>query len=47
LYDVKVYVTVNTILYDDELADTQQMIAGLYGAGVDAILVQDMSVLTM
>lgn len=47
LYDVKVYVTVNTILYDDELADTQQMIAGLYGAGVDAILVQDMAILQM
>lgn len=46
-YDVKVYVTVNTILYDDELDDTQQMIADLYEAGVDAILVQDMAVLKM
>ena len=47
LYDVKVYVTVNTILYDDELADTQDMIGRLYDVGADAILVQDMAILQM
>ena len=42
-----VYVTVNTIVFDDELAATQQLIHELEEAGVDAILVQDMGVLKM
>ncbi len=46
-FHVRVYVTVNTILYDDELDDTQQLIEQLYEAGVDAILVQDMGLLKM
>jgi len=46
-FGVKVYVTVNTIVYDSELTDTEQMIHELYHAGVDAILVQDMGILRM
>ena len=46
-FGVKVYVTVNTIVYDNELTDTEQMIHELYHAGVDAILVQDMGILRM
>ena len=46
-FAVKVYVTVNTIIYDDELEDTEQLIDELYEAGVDAILVQDMGILRM
>ena len=46
-FGVKVYVTVNTIVYDNELADTEQMIHELYQAGADAILVQDMGILRM
>ena len=44
-FGVKVYVTVNTILYDDELDDTRQLLNDLQEAGVDAILVQDMALL--
>jgi len=44
-FGVKVYVTVNTILYDDELDATRQLLQDLQAAGVDAILVQDMAVL--
>ena len=47
LFGAKVYATVNTILYDDELEDTEQLIQELYDAGVDALLVQDMAVLGM
>lgn len=47
LYGVRVYVTVNTILRDDELADTQAMIWKLYRAGVDALIVQDMGLLEL
>ena len=46
-FDVRVYVTVNTIVYDAELADTQHMIGELAEAGVDAILVQDMGVMAL
>ena len=46
-FGVKVYVTVNTILYDDELEATRQLLLDLADAGVDAILVQDMAVLEL
>ena len=46
-YGAKVYVTVNTILKDSELADAEKLIWQLYDAGADALLVQDMAVLKM
>ena len=46
-YGVKVYVTVNTILYDTELQDTQDLIWELYRAGADALIVQDMALLQL
>ena len=46
-FGAKVYVTVNTIVYDDELDDTRRLLADLRDACVDAILVQDMAVLQM
>lgn len=44
LYNVRIYVTVNTILRDEELQDTEKMIWELYRIGVDALIVQDMGV---
>ena len=46
-FGAKVYVTVNTIIYDEELEATRQLLHDLQEAGVDAILVQDMAVLQM
>ena len=46
-YQAKIYCTVNTILYDNELKDVEVMIHSLYRAGVDAIIVQDMSLLRL
>ena len=43
-FGVKVYVTVNTIIYDHELEATRQLLSELAEAGVYAILVQDMAV---
>ena len=40
-----VYVTVNTIVYEKELAALEQLLKQLVEMGVDAILVQDMAVL--
>jgi len=46
-YAVQVFVTVNTLLHADELAEAERLIWQLYEVGVDAILVQDMQVLRM
>lgn len=47
LYGAKVYVTLNTIVYDDEIDSVRISISQLEDAGVDAILIQDMALLTM
>ena len=44
LYNVRVYVTVNTILKEEELVETERMIWDLYRIGVDALIVQDMGI---
>ena len=46
-FGAKVFVTVNTIIYDDELNDTLQLVDELDSIGVDAILVQDMGLLSL
>lgn len=46
-FGAKVYVTVNTIIYDDEIADTLTLIRQLQTIGVDAILIQDMGLLNV
>lgn len=46
-FNAKVYATVNTIIYDRELKEVEQLITGLYRAGVDALIVQDMGILRM
>ena len=43
----KVYVTVNTIVYDHELDTVRALVADLCRVGVDALLVQDMAVAVM
>lgn len=44
MYNVRIYVTVNTILKEEELAETEKMIWELYRIGVDALIVQDMGI---
>ena len=44
IFGVRVYVTVNTILKDEELAETERLIHELYRIGVDALIVQDMGI---
>lgn len=46
-FGVKVYVTLNTIIYDDELAEVEDLVWQLYRIGIDALIVQDMALLTM
>ena len=47
LFHAKVFVTINTILHDDELEPAQQLICQLYEVGVDAVIVQDLGVMEM
>lgn len=47
LFGVKVYVTLNTILYDEEISQAKEAVRDLYVAGVDAIIVQDMAYVQM
>jgi U32 family peptidase len=44
---VRVYVTVNTLIHDRELAGVADYLVWLYTAGVDAVLVQDIGVATL
>lgn len=44
LYNARIYVTVNTILKDEELQETEKMIWALFRVGVDALIVQDMGI---
>lgn len=44
LFNARIYVTVNTILKEEELKETEEMIWALYRAGVDALIVQDMGI---
>lgn len=43
----KVYVTLNTVLYDSELKTAEQLVRGLYKIGVDALIIQDMGLLQL
>ncbi len=47
LFGAKVYVTLNTILYDRELPAAERLIVQLYRAGVDALIVQDWALLRL
>jgi putative protease len=43
----RIYVTVNTILRDDELEPARKLIRQLYDAGADALIIQDMGLLEL
>ena len=45
--EVKVYVTVNTLIYDDELEDVFEFVDFLYNNDCDAIIVQDIGLITL
>lgn len=47
LFHARIFVTINTILHDDELEAARALIWQLYEIGVDALIVQDMGVMEM
>jgi putative protease len=46
-YYSKVYVTLNTLLKDDELAPAEMMIGQLYKIGIDGLIIQDTGLLEL
>ena len=47
LFDAKVYVTLNTLLFDHELEQARKIAYDCWNAGVDALIVQDMKLLQL
>ena len=44
-YGAKIFVTLNTIIYDEELDDAAVLMDEIAGAGADAVIVQDMAII--
>ena len=47
LFDAKVYVTLNTLLYENELEPARQLAWDCWNAGVDALIIQDLNLLQL
>ena len=47
LFDAKVYVTLNTLLYENELEDARKLAWDCWNAGVDALIIQDLNLLNL
>ena len=47
LYGVKVYVTVNTLIYENELDSVIEYLGFLHKNGVDAVIMQDMGLIKL
>ncbi len=46
-YGVKVYITVNTLIYENEIKDVLEHIKVVYSLGADAIIMQDVGMITL
>ena len=47
LYGVKVYITVNTLIYESEINDVIEYLGFLHKNGVDAVIMQDMGLIKL
>ena len=46
-FGAKIYATVNTLIYDNELMEVERLVHDLYRIGVDALIVQDLGLLRL
>lgn len=46
-FDARLYVTLNTLIYEHELKTVEKLIKDLYRANVDALIVQDLGILRL
>ena len=44
LRGIKVYLTLNTLIYDDEIKEALELVLKLYSYGLDAVIVQDIGI---
>ena len=47
LYDVKIYVTINTLIYENEMDDFINYVEFLYSINVDAVIMQDLGAMDL
>jgi putative protease len=47
LYGVKVYITVNTLIYENEIGDAVKHIETVYNLGADALIMQDIGLISL
>ncbi len=47
ILNVKVYLTLNTLIYDNEIEEVMKLIIKLYSAGLDAVIVQDIAIASL
>ncbi len=47
LYGVKIYVTVNTLIYENEIMDVLKHIETVYSLGADALIMQDIGMISL
>ena len=47
IYGAKIYIALNTIIRDEEIAEVEALIKSLYEIGVDALIIQDMGITKM
>ncbi len=47
LYGVKIYITVNTLVYEDEIDEALDYIRSLHKMGVDALIMQDIGLINL
>ena len=45
--NIKVYLTLNTLLYDEEIKDALEVVKSLYECGLDAVILQDLGLATL
>ena len=46
-FGARIYATVNTLIYDNELGEVERLVHDLYRIGVDALIVQDLGLLRL
>lgn len=46
-FGARIYATVNTLIYDNELREVERLVHDLYRIGVDALIVQDLGLLRL
>ena len=47
LYGVKIYITINTVIFDNEIEEFLDYVEYIYKSGVDAVIMQDVGMISL